>query len=268
MAMMDTMGQAAAMTGGYGNSFAQTAGQQVYNQNLNQLNNIIPELQQMAYDRYNQEGQDLLNMYNMYLGREDMDYGRYMDELNAWESERGYLADNFNAERDYDYRMWENERSLAHDEYTAGKNQAWEQYLMDLEKEQTAAELMAGAGNYDRLGDVYGLTGDEVAAIKKANTPVVTTGGKGNTEPKYTTLGRDDKTALIKIFKGAESKEELGQLAQIYGAGYNPEDINDLVGYVMGQNGFTAVEEEEDKIPLPPGKTFGSGGGKWYATVK
>ena len=107
-------------------------------------------------------------MYNMYLGREDMDYGRYMDELNAWESERDYLQDNFNAERDYDYSMWENERNLAYEEYTAGKNQAWEQYLMDLEKERTAAELMAGAGNYDRLGEVYGLTAEEVEAIKKA----------------------------------------------------------------------------------------------------
>ena len=37
-AMMDTMGKAAAMTGGYGNSYAQTAGQQVYDQYLLGLN--------------------------------------------------------------------------------------------------------------------------------------------------------------------------------------------------------------------------------------
>ena len=270
MAMMDTMGQAAAMTGGYGNSYAQTVGQQVYNQNLNQLNNIIPELQQMAYDRYNQEGQDLLNMYNMYLGREDMDYGRYMDELNAWESERAYLQDNFNAERDYDYSMWEDKRNLAYDEYTAGKKQAWEQYLMDLEKEQTAAELMAGAGNYDRLGEVYGLTDEEVAAIKKANTPV-TSGGGGKTSPTYATLGRDDKSALIKIFSGAGSMEELGQLAYIYGDGYNPDEINDIVDYVYGKMGFTEEEEEEEEKGAT-GSTLarqhGGGGGTWYSMVK
>ena len=40
LAMMDTMGQAAAMTGGYGNSYAQTAGQQAYQGYLQQLNNM------------------------------------------------------------------------------------------------------------------------------------------------------------------------------------------------------------------------------------
>ena len=52
MAMMDTMGQAAAMTGGYGNSYAQTAGQQMYNQYLGKLNEVVPELYQQAYNRY------------------------------------------------------------------------------------------------------------------------------------------------------------------------------------------------------------------------
>ena len=34
MSMMDTVGQSSALTGGYGNSWAQTAGQQAYNQSL------------------------------------------------------------------------------------------------------------------------------------------------------------------------------------------------------------------------------------------
>ena len=40
-AMMDTMGQAQAMTGGYGNSYAQTVGQQTYQGYLQQLNDIL-----------------------------------------------------------------------------------------------------------------------------------------------------------------------------------------------------------------------------------
>lgn len=41
-AMEDTMGQAAALTGGYGSSYSQTAGQQTYQNYLTQLNNMIP----------------------------------------------------------------------------------------------------------------------------------------------------------------------------------------------------------------------------------
>jgi murein DD-endopeptidase MepM/ murein hydrolase activator NlpD len=52
MAMQDTMGQAAALTGGYGNSYASTAGNQAYQGYLQGLNDVIPELQQIAYDRY------------------------------------------------------------------------------------------------------------------------------------------------------------------------------------------------------------------------
>ena len=65
MAMQDTMGQAAAMTGGYGNSYAASVGNQAYQASLENLNDVIPELYQMAYDRYNQEGQDMLNKYSM-----------------------------------------------------------------------------------------------------------------------------------------------------------------------------------------------------------
>lgn len=104
MAMADTMGQAAAMTGGYGNSYAQTVGQQVYNQHLDNLNDIIPELYQMAYDRYKQEGQDLYNQYGMIADRENTDYGRYRDSVTDWQSDRGYLADRADKlyDRDFD----------------------------------------------------------------------------------------------------------------------------------------------------------------------
>lgn len=65
MAMQDTMGQAATMTGGYGNSYAQNAGQQAYQGYLQELTAKIPELAQVAQEQYNQEGQDLYNRYNL-----------------------------------------------------------------------------------------------------------------------------------------------------------------------------------------------------------
>ena len=82
MAMMDTMGQAAALTGGYGNSYAQGVGQQAYQGYMQGLNDKIPELYQMALDSYNREGDELLQQYSLMADRESTDYGRYIDDRN------------------------------------------------------------------------------------------------------------------------------------------------------------------------------------------
>lgn len=131
MAMMDTMGQAAAMTGGYGNSYAQTVGQQAYNQQLGQLNNIMPELYQMAYDRYNQQGQDLLNMYDLYAGLSEEDYGKYQDSMTNWYEQLGYLNDTYINERNFDYADYVADRNLAYNEYAADRALAWDKYAAD-----------------------------------------------------------------------------------------------------------------------------------------
>ena len=82
MAMGDAIGQASAMTGGYGNSYAQSVGQQAYQAQLDNLNDIVPELYQMALDKYNQEGQDMLNQYGMLSDDYNRAYGRYTDDYN------------------------------------------------------------------------------------------------------------------------------------------------------------------------------------------
>ena len=56
MAMEDTLGSAARLTGGYGNSHAQLAGQQAYQSQLQGLNSLIPELYGLALDAYDQIG--------------------------------------------------------------------------------------------------------------------------------------------------------------------------------------------------------------------
>ena len=117
MAMMDTMGQAAALTGGYGNSYAQGVGQQAYQGYLQQLNDRIPELYQLALDQYDREGQDLYNRYGLVSDRENTDYGRYQDGYNAWLNERDYLAGRYDAERDYDYGMYADDRDFTYGQH-------------------------------------------------------------------------------------------------------------------------------------------------------
>lgn len=88
-AMMDTMGVASAMTGGYGNSYAQTAGQQTYQGYLQGLNDKVPELYQMARNAYDSDTDELYKQYALYSDRDDVDYGRYRDEVGdyQWDTE-------------------------------------------------------------------------------------------------------------------------------------------------------------------------------------
>lgn len=108
LAMMDTMGQAAAMTGGYGNSYASAAGNQAYQAYLQQLNDVVPELYGMALDQYNQEGQDLLNQYAMLGDMADTEYGRYQDSLNQYWQNVSYHTDQANNAYDRGYSNWYN----------------------------------------------------------------------------------------------------------------------------------------------------------------
>ena len=80
MAMQDTMGQAQAMTGGYGNSYAQSVGQQSYQGYLQGLNDQVPNLYQMALNRYIQQGDQLKDQYSMLTAQEAQDYARWQDQ--------------------------------------------------------------------------------------------------------------------------------------------------------------------------------------------
>lgn len=91
-AMENTMGQAAGLTGGYGSTYSQGAGQQAYQGYLSKLNDIVPQLQANAYARYAQEGQDLMNQYNMAKGMEDTDYQKYRDAVSDYWTKMNFEA--------------------------------------------------------------------------------------------------------------------------------------------------------------------------------
>ena len=110
-AMMDTMGQAAALTGGYGNSYAQTAGQQTYQGYLQQLNDRIPDLYQLALSKYQMEGNALADQYAMLGARDEQDYGRYRDSVSDYYTELQNLYNRYDTEREYDYGMYIDDRN-------------------------------------------------------------------------------------------------------------------------------------------------------------
>jgi len=79
-AMMDTVGQGAALTGGYANSYAQNVGQQAYDEYLQGLNDKLMETYQLAYGQYQDKNADMYNLFNAAGTLAQNDFDRYMQE--------------------------------------------------------------------------------------------------------------------------------------------------------------------------------------------
>ena len=90
LAMRDTMGKAASLTGGYGSTYGQQVGQQTYDAYLKDLSAVIPELYGMAYDQYKDDGDRLLTMYGLVGDQRDTEYNRFRDEMGDWTRDREY----------------------------------------------------------------------------------------------------------------------------------------------------------------------------------
>ena len=109
-ASMDAMGQAAGLTGGYGNSYAQQAGGQQYQQYLLGLYDKGMDLYDRAYQRYLGDQEQQRDAYNMLASADQTDYGRYRDTVGDWQTELGYWTDMYNTESDRDYSRYGDQR--------------------------------------------------------------------------------------------------------------------------------------------------------------
>lgn len=103
MAMMDTMGQAAALTGGYGNSYAQSVGQQTYQGYMQQLADKVPELYSLALSKYNSDRDNLYKQNDMHQSLFNNEYGMYRDDVTDYNTNRDYYANQYNAGLTRDY---------------------------------------------------------------------------------------------------------------------------------------------------------------------
>ena len=90
LAMQDAMAGAAALSGGYGNSYAQTVGQQQMGAYMTALADVLPELEARAYERWRDEGTDLYNQFQLTQGLDATGYDRYRDTVGDYYNDLGY----------------------------------------------------------------------------------------------------------------------------------------------------------------------------------
>ncbi len=124
-AMMDTVGQASALTGGYSNSYALTAGNQAYDEYLSGLNDVVLDLRDRAYEQYQDEGDKLLDDITLLRSLDGDDYEKYLDELERYYKDGDYLLKRLTSMSDAEYEQflasvdaWESDRDYQFDLYT------------------------------------------------------------------------------------------------------------------------------------------------------
>ena len=139
-AMVDTIGQAAQLTGGYGNSYAQNVGNQAYQQYLLKLNEQLPTYYNLAMQRYNMEGDALNNQYGLLADRENEAYGRYRDTVSDYNQNLQMAYSVYNNERDNDYNQYRDALDYWQNQAGAENKDYWTQTQFEYQKEQDALD--------------------------------------------------------------------------------------------------------------------------------
>ena len=109
LAMQDTLGQAAAMTGGFGSSYGQTAAQQAYRQQMANLGDKASALYDKARSEYGRQGTADKQAYDLLLQRENRSQNQYKQNLAAWEAENQRLWSRYDQAQAADYNAYRDE---------------------------------------------------------------------------------------------------------------------------------------------------------------
>ena len=226
MAMMDTMGMASAMTGGYGNSYAQTVGQQVYQGYLQQLNDKVPELYQMALNKYQMEGDELYNQYALLGTQEEQVYGRYRDTVVDWNTALDRAQNQYNVERDYDYGKWTDNRNFGYNQYVDDRAYNYQVERDKVLDAQWQAEFdfalrqyedsLAAAGGGGGGGGGYGSPDEDIDFVPKTYNEVKADYIIGTSSG----MSAAERNAILNdaVADGSITSAQAQQIADIYNA--------------------------------------------------
>ena len=118
LAMKDTMGQAAALTGGYGSTYATAAANGAYNNYMQKANDSLADYYKLALEDYNREGNEMLQNINLVADQDANEYSRLMNEYEMAMNKANTLY-----EREYN-------------DYANALNQAYKYDTLEEEKRQ------------------------------------------------------------------------------------------------------------------------------------
>ena len=162
-AMQDTIGQASALTGGYGSTYATTAGNQAYNTYIEDAYDNVADYYNMAMQAYQMEGDELYRQYGMLYDADASEYNRNLTAYDATSAHRNQLYNeayaNFRDTKtdalNYANLQISEHNQLVNDAYTAynvaanEENTAYERDYQSWMDGVNQAMQMAGMQNSD-----------------------------------------------------------------------------------------------------------------------
>ena len=236
MAMMDTMGQAAALTGGYGSSYGQAVGQQAYQGYLQQLNDQIPELYQLALSKYQQEGDAMYDQAALMAQMEDQDYGRYRDTVSDYYTELDRLTNDSRYQGEQDYGKWADGRDFSYGQFIDDRNLTYQQGRDQKADEQWQAEFDEAKRQYDQQ---YALTAGKKSGGGSDTGDV---GGNYTKNPGYT----EEQIMSIQEQAGITVDGIWGpDTANAYDSGIEPKEATPVIDEQK-------VQDYLKKLPYAP----------------
>lgn len=212
MAMMDTMGQAAALNGGYGSSYAQSAGQQAYQGYLQQLNDKVPELYQLALNKYNSDRQDLYQQYSMLADREATDYAIYRDSVGDYRDQRDYLTDAIRYDDETAYTRQFGEYTQGYNEWQNALNRADNLAANSLNRDDSVFEANRNFNFNEQesaKNEVYSLL---QSGVEPPADILAKAGISSATAKKLLTVARQTQNAGMQGYKSMSSAELVEHL--------------------------------------------------------
>lgn len=199
-AAKNTLGNAAALNGGYGSSYAVTASQQARNDYNQQLASQVPALSEAAYNKYIGEQNLNLSALSALQAAEDSAYSRHRDSVadSQWKygvDYQAYRDDTADSQwqKTYDRGVYESDRNF---EYQKGRDavadKQWAEEYALAKKGSSSSSGSSGGGSTYTVS-----SGDDIIKqlIEDAGGGDNQQGGNGKT-----------KTASARAFRNAKAK--------------------------------------------------------------
>lgn len=177
-ATQDALAEAAAASGGIPSSYAASAAAQAQNYYAAQIADKIPELEQLAYQKYLDDASLQQSKISALQGQEQLDYAKYIDALGQ-----------YNTDRNFDYGVYSDRYNQLANNLGLAANQQSTQYSMETAAQGDALDrvqnfLKAGGKLADLDATLIARSGLTPAELKTyeayyANQSSGGSGGRG-----------------------------------------------------------------------------------------
>lgn len=188
-AMRDTLGAQAARTGGLSSSYAGSVAQQSYNDYMQGLNDIVPELYKLAYSMYKDDEDSQRANVEMLRALEQGDYAKFQDLLAQYNTDRSFNYGVFSDARNFGYQQ---QRDNIED---SRYNAEWAYKLSNAAKNKTSGS--DSPGSKDAVYDYEGL----FRAAQASGNPKSWLAQKGN----YSKYGFTSSSGLYADYQAWEA---------------------------------------------------------------